>query len=321
MLRRPTRATRLLAAIAVLLAALAASAGTVHAQALPATPPVNFSLEPSDECVLGSCAPTVLWETPFFVPGGFHVEVDWDVPGGAQGAFGPDAAATCGDAATGDPECVLAGPVYPTTGVKTVGVRVTGPDGISQYASSYLEVITAQAFEPVTRTPPRTKRRTRGLCPPFQAGVHCGPGNNRRTRGGGGKVSHKGWPAVSGIFWIVQDSRGHANGAGTPLNDEILGGHGNDRLRGAGGKDILWGDYHPTGNTPKQRDLMDGGSGADFIYTSHGRNTVRGGAGRDRIYAHWGRGTIDCGPGVDWVGVNNYAMHYKLRHCEHRVQW
>jgi hypothetical protein len=315
-----SRRVVLAAALAALLAALAGAAAA-HGQEVLPTPPADFALEPTDECVLGSCAPTVTWESPYFVPGGFRVEVDWDVPGGAQEAFAPDAASTCGDSVAVDPECVLQGPPYPTTGVKTVALRVTGPDGIAQYASSYLEVVPQPSVEPVTRTPPRSKTRSRGLCPPFQSGVHCGPGNNRRTSGGGGKVSHKGWPAVSGIFWIVQDGRGHANGAGTPLNDEILGGHGNDRLRGGGGKDILWGDYHPTGNRAKQRDFLGGGSGADFIYTSHGVNTVRAGAGRDRIYAHWGRGTIDCGPGVDWVGVNNFAMHYKLRHCEHRVQW
>src|SRR4051794_30219040 len=285
-------------AAAVSLVAAGALAGAAHAQLEPSVD-ASFDLEPQDECIVGQCSPTVIYGAPLYVPGGLRVEVDWDVPGPLETTFAADAAITCGDSSTLGPapamDCVLQGPAYGSPGTKTVGLRVTGPDGVPAYSSQPLEVLAQSAADP--RLDPRLKprggkRRSRGLCPPFQRGVHCGPGNNRRTSGGSGKVSHKGWPAVSGIFWIVQDARGHANGAGTALNDEILGGHGSDRLRGAGGKDILWGDYHPTGNTPRQRDFLSGGAGADFIYTSHGTNRVNGGRGADRIYAHWGHGTI-----------------------------
>ena len=36
--------------------------------------------------------------------------------------------------------------------------------------------------------------------------------------------------------------------AGGPLNDELLGHHGSDRLSGKGGHDILWGDWDPKNN-------------------------------------------------------------------------
>ena len=170
-------------------------------------------------------------------------------------------------------------------------------------------------------TYPRRKRR-RGLCPPVKKGEHCGPGNGRRSSGGGDKVSHAGWPAVTGVFFVVQRRGGKHRFTGTKLNDEILGYDGHDRLAGGKGKDILWGDWHAVPQNPaSQRDTLLGGPGKDFIYTSHGRNVVKGGAGNDRVYAHWGRGVIDCGPGEDWVGVNNFDFHYKLRGCEHRVQW
>jgi hypothetical protein len=180
--------------------------------------------------------------------------------------------------------------------------------------------------DPPVREPPVRKRPRgpdrRGLCPPVKPGEHCGPGNGRRTGGGGDKVSHKGWPAVTGVFFIVQRRGGRHAFTGTALNDEILGYDGHDTLSGGGGRDILWGDWHAVPHNPKtQRDKLLGGAGKDFIYTSHGRNIVRAGAGNDRIYAHWGRGVIDCGPGNDWVGVNNFDFHYKLRNCERRVQW
>lgn len=168
---------------------------------------------------------------------------------------------------------------------------------------------------------PRVRNRG-GICPPVKAGEHCGPGNGRRTSGGGDKVSHKGWPAVTGVFFIVQRRGGRHKFTGTKLNDEILGYDGHDRLAGGKGKDILWGDWRAVPYNPaSQRDTLFGGAGKDLIYTSHGRNTVKAGTGNDRIYAHWGRGVIDCGPGNDWVGVNNFDFHYTLRHCERRVQW
>ena len=30
--------------------------------------------------------------------------------------------------------------------------------------------------------------------------VQCGPGNGRQTVGGGEKVSHKGWPRITGVL-------------------------------------------------------------------------------------------------------------------------
>ena len=49
----------------------------------------------------------------------------------------------------------------------------------------------------------------------------CGPGNGRRTPGGGEKVRHKGWPAVTGILWQVRHNRGSSM-VGSSLHDESL---------------------------------------------------------------------------------------------------
>jgi Ca2+-binding RTX toxin-like protein len=127
------------------------------------------------------------------------------------------------------------------------------------------------------------------LCAPSQPGVQCGPGNGRQTSGGGDKVPHNGWPAVTGILWKVLDSSGRKK-VGGAANDELLGHHGSDRLFGGAGNDILWGDWDPANNNTHQKDVLDGGPGNDWLYPSHGSTVVKGGAGKDYVWAYYGAG-------------------------------
>ena len=180
--------------------------------------------------------------------------------------------------------------------------------GDSTFVKTDLTVDTTPA--PVVAT------AARDLCEGHRSpDVQCGLGNGRRTRGGGNKVSHLGWPPVTGILWIVRESTAGQSDNGTELNDELLGSHGNDTVSGGWGNDILWGDQLPTGNNVWQHDTLDGGPGNDWIYSSHGYNTIRGGAGNDHIWGHFGRGTIDCGSGWDVVHVKRHST-YRLRNCE-----
>ncbi len=161
---------------------------------------------------------------------------------------------------------------------------------------------------------PAAARAQSDRCGPPKAGEHCGEGNGRKTVGGGDKVSHKGWPAITGIFWYVTDAQGHHR-VGTPDNDELLGLHGSDTLAGAGGNDVLWGDQ-AANNPAGQTDLLRGGAGNDFLYPSHGRNTLLGGPGNDRIIAYYGHGTIDCGPGGSDYAQTRENHAYTVRGCE-----
>ncbi|MDQ8043480.1 MAG: hypothetical protein REI11_02675, partial [Patulibacter sp.] len=73
----------------------------------------------------------------------------------------------------------------------------------------------------------------------------------------------------------------------------------------------------PKNNSSGQTDHLYGGDGDDYIYTSHGRNTVTGGAGDDFVYAYYGRGTIDCGPGKhDTAKIHLDGNPYKVKNCE-----
>src|SRR3954465_6977101 len=47
-------------------------------------------------------------------------------------------------------------------------------------------------------------------CAPVRSGEQGGEGNGRVTEGGSGtgKVSHKGWPPITGVLWKVLEQRG-----------------------------------------------------------------------------------------------------------------
>lgn len=152
------------------------------------------------------------------------------------------------------------------------------------------------------------------LCRQARAGDKCQDGGGRRTTGGGDKVTHKGWPAITGVFWQVTGNRGRRFTGGAH-NDELLGHHGSDRIRGAAGRDVIWGDWQRRGNNTWQHDILSGQDGDDRIYSSHGHNQIRGGRGNDVIWAFYGRGRIDCGPGFDTLRVR-LRNGYRRVNCE-----
>jgi hypothetical protein len=208
---------------------------------------------------------------------------------------------------------VVAALAAPAAAHAAVAQQLPKSQGTIQAATAFIRTdltLDAAPAAPVVAT------AARDLCEGHRGpGVMCGLGNGRRTRGGGNKVSHIDWPAVTGILWIVRESTAGQSDPGTALNDELLGSHGNDLVRGGVGSDILWGDQLPTGNNTWQHDTLDGGAGNDWIYSSHGKNTIYGGAGNDHIWGHFGHGTIDCGSGWDVVHVKRHPT-YKLRNCE-----
>jgi hypothetical protein len=171
---------------------------------------------------------------------------------------------------------------------------------------------TALGASPGAATPPGQG----DPCARIDPGVQCGPGNGRQTAGGGEKVPHNGWPRVTGALAKVLDSGGHTLIGGAD-NDELLGHHGSDKVVGGGGHDILWGDWDPADNNTRQKDVLRGGPGNDWIYPSHGTTRVDAGPGRDYVWAFYGKGTIDCGAGDDDTARVRLNGPWKLRNCEH----
>src|SRR3954452_6832374 len=79
------------------------------------------------------------------------------------------------------------------------------------------------------------------------------------------KTSHAGWQRINGKFRKDSHDRNKTY-YGTKRHDELLGGHGNNKLYGGGQADVLWGDYKPSGWPGSQSDHIYGGKGDAFIY-------------------------------------------------------
>src|SRR3954471_20004460 len=99
-------------------------------------------------------------------------------------------------------------------------------------------------------------------------------------------------------------------------NDELLGHHGNDTVSGGGGKDVIWGDWDPRGNTTRQHAVLRGGSGKVLLYPSHGTTRVDAGSGADTIRSFYGKGTIDCGPGSRDLAQIRENGAFTTKNCE-----
>ncbi|MDO9353479.1 MAG: hypothetical protein Q7T55_07280 [Solirubrobacteraceae bacterium] len=203
--------------------------------------------------------------------------------------------------------------------VAVVALTVAAPAGAQRSVLGGTDAVPRTSVAPEPEEPvaigvnedPQTACESRNT-----SGTNCQPGNDRKVPGGGEKVSHAGWPAVSGILWISKTARSRTY-RGTQLNDEILSHHKSDTIYGGDGHDILWGDWDPKNNNTSQVDKLSGEEGNDWIYASHGRNTLSGGPGKDFLYAYYGKGTIDCGAGnQDTAKIRLGTGQYTVKNCE-----
>ncbi len=123
-----------------------------------------------------------------------------------------------------------------------------------------------------------------------------------------------GWPS-----YVVRRVCAHHPTATVPADvgsNELLGGHGDDVIHAGPAGDVLWGDYKPSGQPTSQRDELDGGPAKDFIYASHGLNTITTGGGNDVVHAHFGHGSITCTGGSPRVYLSRKSRkRYSLHGC------
>jgi len=288
-----------------LLAAVMGAAALVAPALSDATAYADFSLRQPNPCLAGSCRVVLEYDTTA-LEAPVTLAIVWSSTGDPYQPA--DTTLQC------DPglPCTATSPVYRMAGQAVVVLRVTDTSDGTQDSASNVAIIDDRSGK--TQGRPGADP-VAALCQPRQPNVNCAPGGGRQTPGGGDKVPHNGWPRVTGILWKVLDSTGRKK-AGGPDNDELLGHHGSDRLSGGAGHDILWGDWDPKNNNGRQRDVLDGGPGNDWLYPSHGHGVVRGGPGRDYVWAYYGSGTIDCGAGKGDTARVRLHSKWKVRNCE-----
>ena len=124
---------------------------------------------------------------------------------------------------------------------------------------------------PVYRIAIRVRKATRyerdaeyhqRICADASSNTSCRQGRGRTTKGGAGtgKVTHKNWPRITGVYFSFPYSGG-GRLVGGELNDQLTGHHGSDTIFGGAGSDVIWGDWDPENNNGRQRDSLNGGAG------------------------------------------------------------
>ena len=132
-------------------------------------------------------------------------------------------------------------------------------------------------------------------------------------------TSHAGWPSDQ---HLVMD-KGPASQTNVltgvdGVHNYLLGGYGNDTIYGGNSGDVIWGDYHPSGEST-QTAIIHAGDGPNFIYANDTVNYVWTGTNPDTVvHVHENSGVVHCENSQIVLFTSHHALpHYKLDGCRH----
>ena len=132
-------------------------------------------------------------------------------------------------------------------------------------------------------------------------------------------TSHAGWPADQHLVMDKGPAGVSHTLTGSPgVHNYLLGGYGNDTIYGGESGDVIWADFHPSGES-SQTAVIHAGNGPNFIYSNDTVNYVWTGTNPNTIvHAHEGSGVIHCENSHIVVFTSHHALpHYKLDGCRH----
>jgi hypothetical protein len=131
-------------------------------------------------------------------------------------------------------------------------------------------------------------------------------------------TSHAGWPSDQHLV-MDKGPAGRSNvlAGEAGRHNYLLGGYGNDTIYGGNSGDVIWGDYHPNGES-RQTALIHAGNGPNFIYANDTVNYVWTGSNPGTVvHAHEDGGIIHCENPHIVVFTSHHALpHYKLDGCK-----
>ncbi len=137
--------------------------------------------------------------------------------------------------------------------------------------------------------------------------------------GAAAMTSHAGWPPDE---HLVMDKgpagRAHVLKGVPGKHNYLLGGYGEDTIEGGNAGDVIWGDYHPTGEK-RQTAVIHAGAGQNFIYANDTLNYVWTGHNpRTVVHAHENGGIVHCENPQQVVYTSHHAKpHWKFEGCRH----
>jgi hypothetical protein len=132
-------------------------------------------------------------------------------------------------------------------------------------------------------------------------------------------TSHAGWPPDE---HLVMDKgpagRTHTLRGVADKHNYLLGGYGDDTIYGGQAGDVIWGDYHPSGEST-QTAVIHAGNGKNYIYANDTYNYVWTGTNPlTVVHAHENSGVIHCENPQQVVYTSHHALpHYTLHGCRH----
>jgi hypothetical protein len=132
-------------------------------------------------------------------------------------------------------------------------------------------------------------------------------------------TSHAGWPPDQHLVMDRGPAGRHHTLVGVHgRHNYLLGGYGDDTIYGGDAGDVIWGDYHPSGES-RQTAVIHAGNGRNFIYSNDTINYVWTGTNPATVvHAHEGSGVIHCeSPGIVVFTSHHALPHYKLHGCQH----
>ncbi len=130
-------------------------------------------------------------------------------------------------------------------------------------------------------------------------------------------TSHAGWPPNEHL--VMDKGPAGQEHVLTGVNGQhnyLLGGYGNDTIYGGDSGDVIWGDYHPSGEST-QTAVIHAGNGKNYIYANDTVNYVWTGTNPlTVVHAHENSGVIHCENPHQTVYTSHHALpHYKLDGC------
>jgi hypothetical protein len=103
------------------------------------------------------------------------------------------------------------------------------------------------------------------------------------------------------------------------VHNWLLGGYGNDTIIGGNHDDVIWGDYHPSGEPHSQTAIIYAGNGRNVIYANDTHNVVWTGTNSYTVvHAHVSgiSGVIHCQSPYIVVYLSTVSEHhFKLDGC------